>query len=126
MRQVGCYEDRGALKGRRGKGDVSDFSVENLLERGYQEFPVSRVEHADRFFQRRVRDVADASRTLYFVNVYYYAHADNVVGWATKTQFRLDGGTCVDLEVHQTSTIDESEEVVKRAFAGLNAVAYSD
>lgn len=100
-----------------------EFSFDNLLARGYHEYPPLRIDRwVDRAFQLRVRD--DQQITLYFVNVLHFPpFQDAPEAWQTDAQFQV-GNSTVDLKIHQTQTIEEAEAIVKQAFEKLEAQPY--
>lgn len=46
------------------------INIQELLDKGYKEFPPTRFDTADRCFQKKV--VAENGDTLYFINVNMY------------------------------------------------------
>lgn len=74
------------------------MNVEQLLEAGFQEFPVNKIlnRHADRNFQKRYRDL-NTKETLYFVNMEMY-------NFHTHTSFNADMQT-KDKNGHTFNTV---------------------
>jgi hypothetical protein len=89
-----------------------ELTIENLLARGL------------RFFQRRVRDVCDPRRTLYFINQFYYEHAELPPVWETEAQMERDGAS-INIKVFGNADLDKAERIIASVF-GLGMKAYDD
>ena len=92
------------------------INIQELLDKGYKEFPPTRFDTADRCFQKRFRAVN--GDTLYFINVnMYYSWGTTPENFEVETQLYQEGThEPVNLKFFCDWTLADVEEYIQRIY----------
>ena len=92
------------------------INIQELLDKGYKEFPPTRFDTADRCFQKRFK--AENGDTLYFINVnMYYSWGTTPENFEVETQLYQEGThEPVNLKFFCDWTLTDAEEYVQRIY----------
>ncbi len=92
------------------------INIQELLDKGYKEFPPTRFDTADRRFQKRFR--AENGDTLYFINVnMYYSWSTIPENFEVEVQLYQRGThEPVNLKFFCGWTLTDVEEYVQKIY----------
>lgn len=92
------------------------INIQELLDKGYKEFPPTRFDTADRCFQKRFR--AENGDTLYFINInMYYSWGTIPENFEVETQLYQEGThEPVNLKFFCGWALADVEEYIQRIY----------
>lgn len=92
------------------------INIQELLDKGYKEFPPTKFDGADEAFQKRIR--AENGDTLYFINVYmYYSWGEIPKNFEVETQLYQKGThEPLNLKFFCDWTLADVEDYIQRIY----------